>query len=99
MKTKTDCPSCKFAKICPIPNDDKCPVSIEIMMRACCPLNEDGRTIHCVSCFFCKFVFAGGLMNHYVCKVNGERLDNDTVSCTARPPKWCPILEAKRKGL
>lgn len=98
-KTKEDCPLCQFAEICPIPNDDKCPVPDEIMMRACCPMNEDARSIHCVSCFFCKFVFNERGLNFFVCKVNGKRLDDKNVSCIGRPPKWCPILEAKRKGL
>lgn len=38
-------------------------------------------------------------MNHYVCEVNGKRLDDKNVSCIGRTPKWCPIKEAKKKGL
>lgn len=33
METRTDCPSCQFAKICPIPNDDKCPVPDECFLH------------------------------------------------------------------
>lgn len=99
MKVSTDCDTCPLEKYCPIPNGPNSKASnypLETLRRDLCPKTKDGRRIRCALCFFALYVKASRKNCYHVCRAKGACVD---VTITSRPPKWCPILEAKRKGL
>lgn len=94
-KVNLDCYTCPLRKYCPIPVKTG-PSPVDTVKRAICPKLKDGRRLRCVYCFYMQYVQASKGNAYHVCKFKGACVDAFE---TSRPPKWCPILEAKRKGL
>lgn len=95
MKVSTDCDTCPLEKYCPIPKKPG-PFPLETIKRAVCPKLKDGRSLRCAYCFYMQYVEASKGNAYHVCRIKGACVD---VAITSRPPKWCPIKEAKKKGL
>lgn len=94
-KVNLDCGTCPLGKYCPIPVKPG-PFPVEMVRRMLCPKMKDGRRIRCALCFYLQCVKASKENVYHVCKFKGACVDT---TITSRPPKWCPILVAKRKGL
>lgn len=94
-KVNLDCSTCPLEKYCSIPKETG-PFPLETVRRAGCPKLRDGRRIRCAYCFYMQYVEDSKENAYHVCKFKGECVD---IAERSRPPKWCPILEAKRKGL
>lgn len=94
-KVNLDCGTCPLRRHCPIPVKPG-PFPVEMIRRMLCPKMKDGRRIRCALCFYLQCVEASKGNVYHVCKFKGACVDT---TITSRPPKWCPILVAKRKGL
>ncbi len=98
----TDCGTCPFKGICPIPNDNisSAPTEILKLKRVFCPKVKEAGRISCVTCYFKGVTTFEKQNDTSVCNIKGAAVGKTLdLSFHTRPPKWCPILEAKRKGL
>lgn len=96
----TDCGTCPLGKYCPIPNDNISSAPTEILKRLFCPKVKEAGRISCVTCYFKGVTTFEKQNDTSVCNIKGAAVGKTLdLSFHTRPPKWCPILEAKRKGL
>lgn len=99
-KTNLDCDTCPLEKYCPIPNDNISSAPTETLKRLFCPKVRKARRISCMTCCFMGMTTFERRNDTSVCNVKGAAVGKTlALSFHTRPPKWCPILEAKKKGL
>ena len=100
-KVNLDCGTCPFKSLCPIPNDNISSFpTLQARKRLFCPKVREARRISCVTCCFRCMTTFERRNDTSVCNVKGAAIGKTLdLSFHTRPPKWCPILEAKRKGL
>lgn len=99
-KVNLDCGTCPLKGICPIPNDNISSASTETLKSLFCPKVKEAGRISCVTCYFKGVTTCEKQNDTSVCNIKGAAVGKTLdLSFHTRPPKWCPILEAKRKGL